>query len=868
MVDYIINLFSASSSSFTTNGLGTLSDPISCIVHEEVNSEYELEMEYPINGMHYSDIALRTIIVTKPTPYSAPQAFRIYSITKPINKVVTINAHHISYDLSGYLDAPFTAYSLVDAFTKMKEKADIGYPFIFTTTFDKPGDLKVLTPTSVRSLLGTEIVNIWGGEYEFDNYEVILHKTRGQSRGVSIRYGKNLTDLKQEENCSSLYTAIYPYWYSEKDGLINLPERIVSATGTYDFVQILPVDFSYNWTEKPPVESLRALAISYMATNNIGVPAVSINVSFALLSQSEEYKQFALLEQVELGDYVDVEFAELGVSATARCVKTTYNVITNKYESLELGDVQSNIASTIVENAQAATAQVTSTKVQFEQEVGNIKIGMADINSLLVKTATIENLNATNATIDNLTATTATIEDLTAVTATIDTLRADSATIGDLEVLHANIRALTASSATIENLTAVVATIDDLASRSATIEDLNATIATIGGLDANLAQISTLLAGNITANNIKAGLITANSELIQNGAIGTAQIGDSSITDGKIVNLTAGKLVSGTIDTSKVTILGPKGNMRIANSRFQVFDNSIVPIERVSIGDINNDGTEFGLRVRGIDGTTTLFDEHGITEEGITDGLITNAKISSDADISGSKLLDESITGEKLVVDAITAREIAAHTITANEILANTITAGQIKAGSITAAEIATGTITASLIKAGELVVGTNVTMGPGAFIQWSNLSAESKTNLTGTNGTNGTNGSDANVPSYLKSTYIDGTSVTSFKIVGASLASYATAGNGDYGIVISGQNLDSTDSTGISRAHLGWDGSTSVISLGETTYGQEFSIKDIGAITTIKSSSNGTKFTGAFDFSGATVTGIAGTVIVVAKFG
>lgn len=242
------------------------------------------------------------------------------------------------------------------------------------------------------------------------------------------------------------------------------------------------------------------------------------------------------------------------------------------------------------------------------------------------------------------------------------------------------------------------ANIRKAAIETAQIQDAAITNAKIKNLAVDNAKIA--IAAIDTAN-IKD--LAVKRACIDLEAVGTSQVADGSITDGKIVSLTAGKIVSGTIDTSKVTVLGTNGKLRIANNRLQVFDNQTTPIERVSLGDVNGDGTVYGFRVRGADGTTTLMDETGVKKEGITDGSITNSKISNTADIDGTKLLDNSIAGGKLVVDAVTAREIAAKTITANEIVSNTITAGEIATGAITADEIAAEAVTAAKIKAGEI---------------------------------------------------------------------------------------------------------------------------------------------------------------------
>ena len=363
----MITLHESTETSFTTNGLGTLSDAITCEVTEERNGEFELEIEYPVTGIRYKELQLRRIIMAKPNPYSDPQPFRIYAITKPINGIVTINAEHISYDMSGYPVSAFAADTVQNAFINMKSASAVDCPFSFSTDKITTANMTVLKPSSMRSLLGGvdgSILDVYGGEYEFDKFNVKLWNKRGADRGVSIRYGKNLTDLKQEENCSSVYTGVYPFWYSEQEGLVQLDEKIVKASGTYNFTRIYPLDLSQEWQEKPTQEQLRTRANSYMKANDIGVPAVSLTVSFVQLSQSMEYAEYALLEDVHLCDTVSVEFPELNVSATAKCIKTIYDAISNKYVSIELGESRTNLASTISDQKQAISDTITKTFMQ------------------------------------------------------------------------------------------------------------------------------------------------------------------------------------------------------------------------------------------------------------------------------------------------------------------------------------------------------------------------------------------------------------------------------------------------------------------------------------------------------------------------
>lgn len=348
-------LYESTESTFETNGLGVLSDTISCQVVEERNGIFEITLEYPLTGIHYQEIKQRRIIFVKPNPYEDPQPFRIYRITKPLSGKITVYAQHISYDLSGVPVSPFSSGSVTGALSGLKTNAAVTNPFSFWTDKTSTGDFAVTAPTSTRTLLGGSdgsILDVFGGEYKFDRWTVRLYNNRGKNSGVSIRYGKNLMDLQQDENISNVVTGIYPYWLSSEGELTELPEKIVNAPGTYDFTRISAIDFSGDFEEAPTEEQLRDRANDYISSNNVGVPTVSITVEFQPLEQTEEYKDIALLERVNLCDTVNVEYSELGVSATAKCVKTTYDALKDKYISIELGDAKTNIADTIVQQQQ------------------------------------------------------------------------------------------------------------------------------------------------------------------------------------------------------------------------------------------------------------------------------------------------------------------------------------------------------------------------------------------------------------------------------------------------------------------------------------------------------------------------------------
>lgn len=366
-------LYSPEETEFDSNGKGVLSDAVSCEVTEERNGIFELKMEYPVAGIHFEDIGLRSLVLAKPNPCDSPQPFRIYRITRPLGGVVSVCAEHISYDLAGVAVSPFKASDVQDAFIKLKQNSSVPHPFEFFTDKTTKGNMEVSVPSSLRSLLGGaegSVLDVYGGgEYLFDGFKVSLLGQRGSDRGVSIRYGKNLTDITQDENCSNVYTGVYPYWRDSEGEILELPEKTLSAEGEYGFSRIMPLDLSSDWQEKPPVEELRRRALEYMKSNSIGVPNVSLEVSFVQLEQTEEYGDPALQERVALCDTVTVEFPSMGVSAKAKVTRTVYNVLLDRYSSVTIGEPKSSLADTLTEQSRETDKKIEDARTGMQKAV-------------------------------------------------------------------------------------------------------------------------------------------------------------------------------------------------------------------------------------------------------------------------------------------------------------------------------------------------------------------------------------------------------------------------------------------------------------------------------------------------------------------
>ena len=375
-------LYPPTATAWDTNGLGALSDCISCVVEETLNGPFELEMQYRLNGLHYADITLRSIILAKPNPTARPQPFRVYKISRPINGVVTINAQHLSYDLSGIVIEPFNAPSLASALEGMKTNAVTENPFEYETDNTVISDFVVAYPSSARSLVAGQrgsLLDTYGGELEFDRYQVKLWAHRGKDNGVTIRYGKNMTDVSQEEDGSGVYTGVYPYWYSEEEGSADLGSSYVPVEGEFDFTRILLLDLTEEFENKPTAEELTQKAQEYISNHDPGVPTISTTVSW--------YQSKDFVENVNLGDVVGVYFSRLGISAKAKIVKTRYNALQNRYESVDIGSVRSSIAGTIVSMDQGVSSVTQYTVTETRRITKELEMTADSLRSAISDSA-------------------------------------------------------------------------------------------------------------------------------------------------------------------------------------------------------------------------------------------------------------------------------------------------------------------------------------------------------------------------------------------------------------------------------------------------------------------------------------------------
>ena len=364
-------LYESDETNFITNGLGRLPDCVSCKVTEARNGEYELQLKYPVTGRHFADITDDRIISAIPADGKEPQPFVIYRHSKPMNGIVTFYAQHISYRLNYIPVRPFRATNAADAMQCLSQYAAVSCPFTFWTDRVVNATCAHDVPGSIRSRLGgTEgsMLDCYGGELEWDKWTVKLHTARGVNRGVKIRYGKNLIDLLQDHNLSNVVTAVYPYW--SRDGVYKeLPERVVSTAHEFSWSRVEVVDITEDYENEPSEATMRSWATNYLSGKQ--TPKDSIKFSFVALWQTKEYEQIAPLERVNLCDTVTISYEPLGVETTAKVIRTVYDVLKERYESIEVGQGRTNLAATIIETSHEPEKMISAAKSWFDQALSH-----------------------------------------------------------------------------------------------------------------------------------------------------------------------------------------------------------------------------------------------------------------------------------------------------------------------------------------------------------------------------------------------------------------------------------------------------------------------------------------------------------------
>ena len=639
------------------------------------------------------------------------QPFRIYRLVPELDKI-TVYARHIFYDLlDNMIKSLKPSSSAVGASVvhSLSEACLSNHDFTFYSDMTSTAEnVEWENINPVEALLGEGgLVEKYGAELARDWYDVFLVKRVGNNTDVSIRERKNLTGISYDVDETDVVTRIMPTGEDVDGNILYLPELFLDSPNINAYTHPkwihLPVSEAKEVTDgdepKSKVQCYAEMRKAAQAEFDGGcdLPTVTLKVDFVNCSDAEEYKQYAALTDIFLGDRVRVVARRIGVEVSMRMTQYTYDCLTKKYTSVTLGTAADTLEGSTISSRQLPYGVISGSKLAINSvgtgqlqsgSVGSLQVKMAAIQTAHIQDASITKAKIAEATIGELNATAITavsakIQELATKQLTTDELYAALATIAMAQITAANIEKANINWADVGELAAQIATIAKAQINTANITQANIDWASIANLNAEIAKIAK---AQITAANIENAAIDWAAIKDLNAAVAkialaqltTANINNAEIDWASIEQLQAdiATLVNASIKTADIdwaqikdltagTAIIEKG----VNGKLYVADLAVTEANMASL-------TVGELIVKGADG---CFYALSIAENGT---VTTEKKSIGDADIS-----DNSVSGGKLIEKTITARELNVASIFADEALVGAITAANIDVSSLFAAE-------------------------------------------------------------------------------------------------------------------------------------------------------------------------------------
>ena len=639
------------------------------------------------------------------------QPFRIYRVVPELDKV-TVYARHIFYDLLDNMvkslkpSPSAVGASVVQSLSgACLSSHDFSFYSDLTSTAE---DVEWENVNPVEAMLGENgLVSKYGAELARDWYDVFLVRRVGNNTDVSIREKKNLTGISYDVDETDVVTRIMPTGEDADGNILYLPELYIDSPNLNAYTHPkwihLPVSEAREVTDgdepKSKAQCYAEMRKAAQAEFDAGcdLPTVTLKVDFINCSDAEEYKQYAALTDIFIGDSVRVIARRIGVEVSMRMTQYTYDCLTRKYTSVTLGTAADTLEGSMISSRQLPSGVISGSKLAINSvgagqlqsgSVGSLQVKMAAIQTAHIQNAAITKAKIAKATIGELNATAITaisakIQELAAKNITTDELYAALATIAVAQITAANIEKANINWADIGELSAQIATIAQAQITTANINNASIDWASIANLNAEIAKIAK---AQITAANIESAAIDWAAIKDLNAAVAkialaqltTANINNAEIDWASIGQLQAdiAKLVNANIQTADIdwaqikdltagTAIIEKG----VNGKLYVADLAVTEANMASL-------TVGELIVKGADG---CFYALSIAENGT---VTTEKKSVGDADIG-----DNSVSGGKLIEKTITARELNVASIFADEALVGAITAANIDVSSLFAAE-------------------------------------------------------------------------------------------------------------------------------------------------------------------------------------
>ena len=345
-------LYESDETAFRSNGIGRLKDCTEALVVEERNGLFELDFQYPTTGQNYELLKLGRIVAVKHDDSEDIQPFDIVSCSRGIDGTVNFHCVHISYRLGKHVATGKNINSLAAAFS-LFEGGWPPVPFSFSTDKSSSGYMACAdnTPRTIREMMGGvegSVLDTYGGEYKFDKFNVALLEARGKERNLVIRYGVDMTDYAEDIDSLETYSAVLPYW-NGGTGSIVISNNVVRSgelpvSGREECV---PLDLTDRFENPPTKAQLVSEAEAFLSRTRPALPAQTITVDFVRLSDSPEYEQFKGLYECQLCDTIKIVFPKYDMSGRFKIVKTTYDVLMERYTELELGTLSTSLSEAL-----------------------------------------------------------------------------------------------------------------------------------------------------------------------------------------------------------------------------------------------------------------------------------------------------------------------------------------------------------------------------------------------------------------------------------------------------------------------------------------------------------------------------------------
>lgn len=390
-------LFNKNEQSFDTYGLGEL-DVTKGTTTRERNGNYTLYAEIPVNDPMVAILEKEMKLKADAGLRTKNQTFEISRIVKDSSNIVKIYGQHISHKLEYMALRNATAFagSAYSALGIWKGAliGDLRFDVWSDIQTVGKGVFDISKMENARQALGGvegSILDIYGGEYEFDNMTIRLHKQLGRTAPTVLEYGRNILSAESDETIESAYTSVLPfatYTPDKPEGdtsdnqpdavTVTLPEDYVDSKykDLYAHRRIKIVDFSSEFKSDgknkdiPTVEKLRKMATDYMDRNAIGKPKINIKIEYADLARTLDYADNGWIEELELCDIVPIYYPQIGLTdETAKVTTITYDFVNERNESVEFGDIGTNVRATMQNGLAGKVDDIAKAQQAFEDSL-------------------------------------------------------------------------------------------------------------------------------------------------------------------------------------------------------------------------------------------------------------------------------------------------------------------------------------------------------------------------------------------------------------------------------------------------------------------------------------------------------------------